>query len=268
MFFYKMNSRNITTSLRSYKNFISLGHFCGVAYDLGRLGLRAQSSPFDWVISSFPGVIQAIRDEFTDFLDLEHLSQNTEDRSHYHEEKYGLYFFHDFSRYEPLATQYGAVKAKYERRIERFLLAIEEPTLFVRYIASDKADASGKSLELKWIEQNLSLIENVLKKFNPENKIIFMGDETVQSDLIQIFHVSKAEGERVPGSPIYQSPELLALLSEIDFPNREKNRTFFLSQEKKKRSLPAKLKNKFLRGFNRLFSKEYQHSKTYSLVGK
>lgn len=123
-------------------------------------------------------------------------------------------------------------------------------------------------MELKWIEQNLSFIESVLKKFNPANKIIFMGDETVRSDLIQIFHVSRTKGERVPSSPIYQSPELLALLSEIDFPDREKNRAFFLSQEKKKRSTPVKLKNKFSRAFNRLFLKEYHHSKTYSLVGK
>lgn len=263
-----MNSRTPPTHFSSYKNFISLGHFCGVAYDLGRLGLRAQSSPFDWVISSLPGVIQAIRDEFADFLDLEHLSQNTEDRSHYHEEKYDLYFFHDFSRYEPLEAQHGAVKAKYERRIERFLRAIKEPTLFVRYIASDKTDPSGKPLELKWIEQNLPLIKSVLKKYNPENEIIFLGDETVNSNLIQIFHASRGGNEQTPGSPIYQNPELLTQLSAIDFPDREKNQTFFLSQEKKKRSLPVKLKNKFSRAFNRMFSKEYHHSKTYSLVGK
>ncbi len=43
-----------------FKNYISLGYFCEVAKDLERLGLRNQSSPFDWVISYFPKVIYAI----------------------------------------------------------------------------------------------------------------------------------------------------------------------------------------------------------------
>ena len=42
-----------------FKNYISLGYFCEVAKDLERLGLRNQSSPFDWVISYFPKVIYA-----------------------------------------------------------------------------------------------------------------------------------------------------------------------------------------------------------------
>ena len=43
-----------------FKNYISLGYFCEVAKDLEKLGLRNQSSPFDWVISYFPNVINAI----------------------------------------------------------------------------------------------------------------------------------------------------------------------------------------------------------------
>lgn len=45
---------------KNYKNYISLGYFCEVAQDLEKLGLRNQSSPFDWCITYFPNVIDAI----------------------------------------------------------------------------------------------------------------------------------------------------------------------------------------------------------------
>ena len=51
--------------LRSnYSNFISLGYFCGVAEDLERIGLRSFSSPFDWLITDFKGVIKLIENRF------------------------------------------------------------------------------------------------------------------------------------------------------------------------------------------------------------
>ena len=41
--------------------YISLGYFCSIAIDLEKLGLRTESSPFDWVISDFEGVMLAIQ---------------------------------------------------------------------------------------------------------------------------------------------------------------------------------------------------------------
>lgn len=35
-----------------FKHIISLGHFCGVAQELERLGLRDASYPFEWLITS------------------------------------------------------------------------------------------------------------------------------------------------------------------------------------------------------------------------
>lgn len=49
-------------------HYISLGYFCSIAMELERLGLRSESSPFDWLISDFEGVIHAIENHFEDFL--------------------------------------------------------------------------------------------------------------------------------------------------------------------------------------------------------
>ena len=46
-------------------NYISLGYFCSVASELERYGLRGESYPFDWVISDFGGVVEAIQNNFT-----------------------------------------------------------------------------------------------------------------------------------------------------------------------------------------------------------
>lgn len=77
-------------------NYISLGYFCEVAQDLEKLGLRNQSSPFDWIISYFPSVVDALDKEFEGFMDYGNLSQNTYARNHYREDKYNFYFFHDY----------------------------------------------------------------------------------------------------------------------------------------------------------------------------
>ena len=66
-----------------YKNYISLGYFCNVASDLEQLGLRNTSSPFDWVISDFEGVIQAIDNQFSDFMVYDNLIQSEKFRNHY-----------------------------------------------------------------------------------------------------------------------------------------------------------------------------------------
>lgn len=109
-------------------------------------------------------------------MDYENLSQNIRCRAHYHEDRYHFYFFHDFSQYKTLDKQYEMIKEKYWRRIKRFLKAIESPTLFVRYISTEEVDEFGRSVELNWIEQNYQYILDVLRRFNEQNDIIFIGD--------------------------------------------------------------------------------------------
>ena len=104
-----------------YKNFISPGYFCEVAKDLEKLGLRNVSSPFDWCISDFEGILKLIENKFEDFMAYDNMAQSSNIRENYMDTKYGIYFFHDFSKYKTFEEQYYKVKEKYQRRIKRFI---------------------------------------------------------------------------------------------------------------------------------------------------
>lgn len=250
-----------------YKNYISLGYFCSVAEDLEKMGLRNQSSPFDWIISNFEGVIEAIDKEFDDFMDYENLSQSINNRNIYHDDKYHFYFFHDFSQYSSLDKQYHDVRNKYYRRINRFFQTIIEPTLFIRYISTEELD-DDKSVELEWIESNYERIMSVLRKYNPENDIIFIGDETLKSNIIKIYTVEKDEGDLVSRSPIINNNELYPILSAVDFPSKEKNIQWYNRKRMNEKRLDYRLKNILIGVLSHRFLKVYNHDKTYDVPNK
>ena len=112
--------------MKQYKHFISLGYFCSVALELERIGLRSTSYPFDWCISNYEGVIDAIENQFENFLNYDFLLQSDTVHEHYFNEKYKIWFFHDFDKYYSLEKQLSNVRDKYLRRIERFYEDIKE----------------------------------------------------------------------------------------------------------------------------------------------
>lgn len=251
-----------------YDNYISLGYFCEIAQDLEKMGLRNTSSPFDWGISFFPNVIDAIANRFEGFLDYDNLSQNELNRAHYHEDRYHFYFFHDFNKYKKLDKQYPEVKEKYWRRINRFLNLIEKPTLFIRYISTEELDENGNSIELTWIESNYEYILSVLRFYNCENDIIFIGDETAKSDIIEIYQVKCDEEDKVSRSPIYNNEELFPILSNIQFPGKLENQYRYMLKKKKRSSYSQRIKKKLIYFLQKNFCKEYEHSKTYKSTEK
>lgn len=195
-------------------NCISLGYFCSVALELERIGLRSASYPFDWTISDFEGVIDAIENNFIHFLDYEYLYQNKEIHSHYRNKKYRISFFHDFDQYRSLYSQLPEVRKKYDRRINRFYSSITKPTLFIRYIDATK-DENGKSVELSYIENNYKKIIKLLKSYNSNNDIVFIANSKVESDAIKIYHVDPDENDTVSRKPLEQNAELLSFLNQL-----------------------------------------------------
>ena len=189
------------------------------------------------MISYFPNVINAIDKEFSDFMLLDNLSQSIQNREHYREDKYQIYFFHDFDAYHPLAVQYDDVKKKYDRRIKRFLNTITAPTLFIRYISSEEKNKTGKSVELEWIENNFEYILCVLKRFNANNQIMFIGDETIISEKIKVYYVPIDKGDRVSRQPILNNKELFPMLVTANFPGKEKNIAIYKHKPKKEDAL-------------------------------
>lgn len=251
-----------------YQNFISLGYFCNVAQDLEELGLRSTSSPFDWCITDFKGIIKAIDNGFIGFMDYNNLEQSELFRNHYRDSEYNCFFFHDFSKYKSLDKQYDLVKNKYKRRIDRFLSNIQNPTLFFRYISSERTDENGKSLELEFIETHLDIINSTIKKYNQENEIIYIGDPTVQSNIIKVYHVAIEENDVVSRHPIINNPELYPIIKKITIPGQKDNIQRFRLKQKHKNSIHIKIYQKTIQYFKKLFLKPIIYTKTYVIPNK
>lgn len=247
----------------SFQNYISLGAFCDVAGDLEKLGLRNQSSPFDWGISSFPEIIQLIENGFNDFMNINNLYQDIHNRNHYKDIKYNFYFFHDFNGYESLEKQYPKVKQKYDRRIERFFSSIKKPTLFFRYISSEPKVSDTTSVELKYIEDEYTNILHILKRFNDENEIVFISDDTIQSNIVEIFHVHKDSNDAVVNDPILKNQQLYTLLNEVDYPFKDANLQRYNAKYKRKHSFLQRKKTRLKALYTRWFLSDYNHSKVF-----
>ena len=243
-------------------NYISLGYFCSVAMELERLGLRKESSPFDWLISDFKGVIQAIDNKFEDFLEYDLLLQNKENHEIYINSKYNLQFFHDFDRYTPLEKMLPAIQNKYNRRIGRFYDTISKPTLFIRYISDEELE-NGKSKELIWIEENYEWIMQVLKLYNADNKILFIANEGVTSDKIFIYSVEKDDNDVVARKPIEKNRELYKFLNSVCVEGREENIARYLEKEKNKKNIFKNAKKIIRKKLKKIFWKEYIHERQY-----
>lgn len=242
-------------------NYISLGYFCSVAIELERFGIREESSPFDWLISGFKGVISAIEKNFEDFLTYDYLSQDKKYPNIYRNTKYDFDFYHDFNPYSELRQQLPDVQAKYSRRIQRFYESIRRPTLFIRYI-SDESKIEGKPKELIWIEDNYDYIITLLKSFNSDNDILFIANEGVTSDKIKIYNVKKDKNDTVARQPFSKNTFLFEKFNSIDFPNKERN----IKRYKKKYGTIGKMRkrlNALIIMVKKRFIKEYTHEKQH-----
>lgn len=119
---------------------ISLGFCCAVASTMEVNGLRHYAFPFDWVWTPFKGLCEAIKNDFSDFLNSDFLVPSG--RALFNT-KYSISFHHDFPVYihnslELLTEDYlnylEEVQVKYKRRINRFCEALNStrPTFLIR----------------------------------------------------------------------------------------------------------------------------------------
>lgn len=143
--------------------------------ELERKGLRTASYPFDWMISdSFENILKLLDNNFEDFLDEESLYQE-EIPNHYYNYRTGIHFYHDFNARTSLNVQMCSVTAKYDRRIKRLYEDVKDPSLFVRYCLNEE--------EVLWVQNNLGSILSQLKRYNPENSIVFIVPQYVKSEI-------------------------------------------------------------------------------------
>lgn len=150
-------------SLINATTVISLGQACNVAGALRDNGLRMNAYPFDWTVSPFSALYNAINDDFEHFLQTGSLSIRVSDRYGIID-YYGFHFVHDFPANQPndkFAELIGenhvtggiivdnwreylpSVQEKYYRRIERFKVAClgKETIYFIRYGDTSRSQA-------------------------------------------------------------------------------------------------------------------------------
>lgn len=242
-----------------FKHIISLGHFCGVAQELERLGLRDASYPFDWLITKREPLHQLIDNHFDGFLEYDNLYQYSPIGNIYKNKQYGygVSFYHDFSRYKPLDEQIDEVQKKYTRRIERFYTAITEPTLFIRYV-NNEDDAEYYS---KHSDERLAYY----KQFCPENELIFVVDEKFRNLTIKnAFYVKSDFNDTVARRFTDKNKELLDLLlsDEIYDKNERRKNLAVYNESKKKKQYKNSAVNKVLKKAESKLRKQYKHVNT------
>lgn len=147
-----------------FTNSISLGWFCGTASSLAKLGLRSHSGPFDWYFSDFWAVLNQIESGFSDFMQRDNLCIADEHGKVFRDTKYGFYCNHDIK--ENLDAEYEQIYARYMRRAERFKKDITSPTVLFRTIRDQN--------EINYINENWRYAENLLRKFNNKNRLIYV----------------------------------------------------------------------------------------------
>jgi len=135
----------------------SIGEDCACAMYLRRFGLRDCSSPMDWVFkASFAIRIDLICSDFATFMEKEDFRRcdttgaRLEDRRNdpYENVETGFWFVHDFPAGVPMDESFPVVKAKYDRRIGRFMRRV----------------ASSRNVLLVWWSKDKHLTDNVLRE--------------------------------------------------------------------------------------------------------
>lgn len=129
---------DVHASSRKYDETVSLGTACQSAWQLEVNEVRKWAYPFDWLITSFDSLVAFISNKGEGFFEKENLEiieiLYGESLSFLHvvDRKYDIHSIHDL--FFPNMYNYDKVKAKYERRIQRFFALLESnrKILFVR----------------------------------------------------------------------------------------------------------------------------------------
>mmetsp|Transcript_75885 Transcript_75885/g.210598 ORF Transcript_75885/g.210598 Transcript_75885/m.210598 type:complete len:630 (+) Transcript_75885:82-1971(+) len=189
---------------------VSLGCFCGPKLTFQKMGRGAETLPFDWVRTSFDGLLHFIRTDFEGYFNYKTKrsvpnSKMVMYRSHLHS------FWHD----NPDAPE---MQEKYRRRIARFgaLKDSERPILFVRAVSSMD--------ELRWADE---LLDALKEGFGEKACLLLIADfqrstlgaifvEDVE-DIIVYFMCSADRGSGAEAMAPYSTPVQIA----IDWVNGE-----------------------------------------------
>lgn len=226
--------------MENYQHVISLGHFCAVATELDKLGLRDASLPFDWVISPLESVLYMIESHFDGFLEIDNLKREDKRKYIVKDKKYDIAFYHDYKPNLSIESQHSEVKSKYERRIKRFYEHIKEKTLFVRYIETKE--------EYDYLCNNYESVISLLKQYNDENELLLITKD-IQEKSLPVFTIYTGKVPKRSSQKFARlNKELYETLSNLPYPEDKKRENL----KRYKKALPNRIKNTFRKAFRKI----------------
>lgn len=154
-----------------FSNFISLGSACLTASSMSKYGLRSWSGPFDWLVTdSLQWVLHYMENDFEDFLLRDNLERIDEYPKAFRDKVSGFVFHHDYEY--PFEEKYDELKQRYQKRIDRFISAVEKPTCFLRSVISPN--------DIEYIAGEYQYINDVIRKKNSKSEIVFLVRKDVE----------------------------------------------------------------------------------------
>lgn len=218
----------------AYKNFISLGYYCGTAASMSKLGIRSFSGPFDWCVSEFDGVLSCLNNEFFDFMHKNNLEVE-EKFGIFNDVKYGFKFTHEIKAASDFESKYEDIYNKYLHRIEVFKQEIKQETCFIRILQNME--------ELIYIKEHFSYIESIIKRHNTKNDIIYLLNTQI-FDIENLSHpfylyTHPSYGGRKGLRDLFSSNAQMQafFINNFDENKRYRNMVFDLQQENKRLEL-------------------------------
>ena len=162
--------------------------------------------------------------DFADFLLKENLIWKQETPSTFWDTKYGFRFPHDIKM--NLDCEYEEVLEKYRRRIDKFRDLTRKPTAFFRLIWNDD--------EARYIRENKDYIESVIKRGNPESRLVLCHLEGMVTDAPEgsflIYQQGNTPGIYTDMSFFDKTPKLTDYCKTLlDPAEQEANKRFFLN---------------------------------------
>lgn len=148
-----------------FREFVSLGWFCGTVAAMSKCGLRSMSGVFDWCYSELESVLWLLDNDFLGFLEKENLQIRENNERIFDDTKYHMMFSHEVKI--SFECEFDSIYEKYMRRINRLRKEISiGPICFIRAIRNYN--------ELDYVVNNEEYINSVIKKLNSNNEIVFL----------------------------------------------------------------------------------------------
>ena len=134
--------------MKKYDFIFGIGRACACSQSLRKAGLQLLSLPWDWLATTpspdgpdldmrlrimESGFADWLREE--DLVFVNHVADNGKDQ--YRNKRYSIVYPHDFPRDVPLHESFPAVKAKYDRRVQRLMRLMTEAKTCVLAVYMD-----------------------------------------------------------------------------------------------------------------------------------